>query len=69
MRETKFPELVGEIAKHGETQTKIANMLGISNNALWRRLTGRTEWTINEIDILCEHYNRNYHELFKRKID
>ena len=68
MKEVKYPNLVGEMARHGDTQRTIADLLNTSYNSIWRRLTGRTEWTISEIDILCEHYKKSYDELFKKNI-
>lgn len=68
MKEVKYPNLVGEMARHGDTQRTIADLLNTSYNSIWRRLTGRTEWTISEIDKLCEYYQKNYDELFKKTI-
>lgn len=68
MKTTKYLELAGEMARCGETQRTLAKLLGITPNAIWRRLTGRTEWTINEIDKICEHYQKSYEDLFKKNI-
>ncbi len=68
MKEVKYPNLVGEMARHGDTQRTIADLLSTSYNSIWRRLTGRTEWSISEIDKLCEYYHKNYDELFKKTI-
>ena len=68
MKKKMYPELAVEMVRHGETQRTLADLIGTSYNAIWRRLTGRTEWTISEIDILCEHYKKSYDELFKKNI-
>ncbi len=65
MKKIKYPELIGEMAKHGENQKALAKILGTTTASISRRLSGKTPWTIGEIDILCKHYSRNYHELFR----
>ena len=66
MKEVKYPGLVGEMARRGETQRTLAKLLGTSYNSIWRRLTGRTEWSIGEIEKICEHFGKDYYELFKK---
>lgn len=66
MKILKYPELVGEMAKHGDTQKTIAKLLDITYSSVSRRLSGRTEWSISEIEKLCEYYGKDYYELFKK---
>lgn len=66
MKNLLYPELIGEMAKHGDTQKTIAKMLGISHLTVCRKFAGKSEWTINEVDILCQHYQKDYYELFKK---
>lgn len=66
MEKILYPELLGEMAKHGDTQKSLAKLLGITYSSVSRRLSGKSEWSISEIDILCEHYDKNYYELFKK---
>lgn len=65
MKVIKYPELVGEMAKRGETQKTLATLLGITNGTVSRKLSGQNEWTIGEIETLCKYYNKDYYELFK----
>lgn len=67
MKKIKYPELVGEMAKHGDTQESIGKLLGLAYSSVCRRLTGKTEWSISEIDKLCDYYNKSYEELFKKE--
>lgn len=67
MEKILYPELLGEMAKHGDTQKSLAKLLGITYSSVSRRLSGKSEWSISEIDILCEYYDKNYYELFKKK--
>ncbi len=66
MKKILFPGLLGEMAKNGETQETLAKLLDISIQSICRRFTGKSEWSISEIDKICEHYNKNYYELFKK---
>lgn len=61
----KFPNLVSEMARNGETQKDLAELLSLKQSAISRRMTGITKWTIEEVVLICEHYNKDYNELFK----
>lgn len=65
MKKVTYPGLVGEMARRGDTQETLANLLGITRSAISRRLSGKIEWSIGEIDKICEHYEKDYYELFK----
>lgn len=66
--EVKYPNLAGEMAKNGENQTILAELLGLSKPTISRKLSGQTDWTIGEVEKLCEHYGKDYYQLFiKRK--
>lgn len=65
MKELKYPELRGEMAKHGDTQRTLAKLLGITYASVCRRLAGKTEWSISEIEKICNHYDKDFKELFK----
>ena len=66
MKEIQYPELIGEMAKHGDNQKEIAKILGITNSSVCRKLSGKSKWNIDEIDILCKRYNKTYHYLFRK---
>lgn len=66
MRKVLFPGLVGEMARHGETQMDLAKILELSHQSVCRKFTGKSEWSISDIEKLCKHYDKNYYELFKR---
>jgi predicted transcriptional regulator len=65
MKSPKYPNLVAEMARRGETQRTISKLLNLTNNSVHRKMTGKSEWTISEIEILCEYFNKDYDELFK----
>lgn len=66
MKKILYPNLVGEMAKNGDNQKTLAKILGITHASVCRRLSGKSEWTISDIDTICKHYNKDYYELFKK---
>lgn len=65
LKEIKYPNLILEIKRRGETQDDLSKLLGISRTTFNFKLQGKSEWTISEIEKICEHYDMNYYELFK----
>lgn len=65
MKKPKFPNLRAEMAKHGDTCRTLAKILNTTNPAIYRRMSGLTQWSIDEVDKICEYYGKNYYELFK----
>lgn len=65
MKKVKYPGLVGEMAKRGETQEVVAKLLGLPRESICRRLSGQIDWSISEIEKICEYYKKDYYELFK----
>ena len=66
MKKILYPNLVGEMAKHGDNQKTIAKILDITHASVCRRLSGKSQWTIGDIETLCNYFNKDYYELFKR---
>lgn len=67
MIETKsvmFPNLAAEIARNGESNGMVADLLKLSPPSFTRRMNGTIEWSKSEIDTLCEHFNKPYDYLF-----
>lgn len=60
-----YTKIVQEMKARKETQSAVAEILGITRQNLKWKLDGRSDWTISDIEILCEHFNKNYYELFK----
>ena len=65
LKEIKYPNLILEIKRRGETQDDLSKLLGITRTTFNFKLQGKSEWTISEIEKICEHYDMNYYELFK----
>ena len=66
MRNPIYPDLVGEMAKHGDTLKTIAKLLDLTVPSIWSRFAGKKDWTISEIETICDHYGKSYDDLFKR---
>ena len=62
----KYPYLFNEIKRNNETQIQIARLIGISKETMIKRMSGRSDWTISEIETICKHYNKDYYELFRK---
>lgn len=62
-----YPNLVSEMARNGVTQTMIAKILGVSYPTVSRKLSGQNDWTIEEVDIICEYFSKDYYYLFIKK--
>ena len=65
LKEIKYPNLLLEIKRQGETQDDLGKLLGIARTTVNFKLSGKSEWTIDEIDKICNHYNKDFYELFK----
>lgn len=44
-----FPNLIVEMKRSRVTQTKVAEVLGITNTAVSNKMKGKTEWTLLEM--------------------
>lgn len=47
-------KLKGKIVEAGMTQGELAKKIGISQNTLTRKLSGRRDFTVGEIDRICD---------------
>ena len=61
----KYPKLIEEMKKHKDNQETLAKLLGITQASVSRKLSGKVEFGIGEIDIICEYYGKDYYTLFK----
>lgn len=68
MKNTMFPEVVKQMKQNGENLQSLTNLLGLTNiSQASKRLSGTTEWSFGDVEILCKHYNMDFWKLFKRK--
>ena len=64
MEKVKFSGLLAAMAERDEKQRTLATLLGLSECAISNRINGKTQWRFCEIEKICEHYNKDYYELF-----
>ena len=60
-----FPNLRAELRRNGMTYEDLGNEIGIAHITVLHKMNGQTDWTISEIEKICEYFNKNYYELFK----
>lgn len=61
----KYPSLVIEMARNGDTLETLGNLLEITRQTVRTKIEGKTDWTISEVEKLCNYYKKDYYELFK----
>ena len=52
-----YPNIVFEMKKHGLDYRGLAEILGISEHAAYRRLRGFAEWKMRETIRLCQYFD------------
>ena len=65
MNKKLYPGLRAEMARNGDTQEKLGKEIGLSKVAVNLKLKGKNQWTIGEIEKICEYYKKDYYTLFK----
>lgn len=55
------------MAKKGDSQKDVADMLAVSASAVNRKIRGISDWTVTEIYMLCDRYEKSFEVLFKEK--
>lgn len=61
----KYPAILNEMKKRGENQKTLAKVLGVSIATVSRKLSGKSRWSIGNVETLCDYYKKDYYELFK----
>lgn len=65
---TVFPNIVDELEKRDMTYCQLAQEIGISNLAMYRRLVGLTKWSLHEAIRISWFFNGvDIHYLFQKK--
>lgn len=67
-RQVEFPELEAAMARSGDKQADVAELLGLNVAQVSRRLSGAVEWRNGEIRLLCERYGQPYENLFAKDV-
>lgn len=48
------------MAEHDETQSCLAAVLGISQQAVSQKLSGKSPFTLEDMAVICEHFGQQY---------
>lgn len=64
MGEKLFPNLRLEMKKHGDSILSLSFFLSCSPGLIQKKLLGKRDWGIYDIDNLCKRYNKDYYYLF-----
>lgn len=69
-----FEELEHLIRESGKTKTFIATKLGISIQALYNKLNGKSDFTRSEVEVLCNELHissleQKEHVFFNTEVD
>ena len=62
-----YKEIVNQMKKKKETQQDVANLLQLDQTQISRKISGHVIWSIDEIKILCKHYNMKFEKLFRKE--
>jgi len=62
-----YQEILSQMTKHKETQQDLANVLNIDRSQVSRKVFGKCPWRMNEIKLLCKHYNIKFEKLFRKE--
>ena len=63
----KYSKLTKEMQKNKATQKHLSEVLGITDVSFRKKLAGTTDWTIGEIEALCDYFKKDYYELFGKE--
>ena len=66
-KEYKYEHLYATMRKYKESIKRVAELLDVSSQTVSSKLAGEHEWTISEIEFLCNHYHEDYYKLFVRE--
>ena len=68
MKAIAYPELLGEMATRGITRKHVFTVLGISQNAFYKKLRGKSDFTLAEaVKIHAEFFpDTDFLTLFRR---
>lgn len=61
-----YKRLKSAMIMKGDDQKTLAELLDVSIPSISRRLSGDIDWSISEIETLCERYNMSFEELFEK---
>lgn len=62
-----YPEIRRGLFEKDEQQKDLANLLGIGESEISQKLHGKRRFNLEEIKLLCKHFEKDVNELFEEK--
>lgn len=64
----KYPNLRAEMTRRGYTFEDVAKLIGVGIPSISQKLSGKRDFSTNEIKIICNHFNLQFEYLFNENI-
>ena len=58
------PKLAQKMTSCGMSQKDLAERMHMTKSALNRRMTGKVEWYVSEVKLLCKIFDTTFEDLF-----
>lgn len=68
MEKAMYPNIRKELAERKMTLKNLENILNLDRSNIGLRIRGKKEWKITEIEALCNYFDKDYNELFKKEV-
>lgn len=62
-----YPNLEFEKVKNGDTYEDLGSIVDNAKSTVLRKMRGKSSWTEEDIEALCEYYKKDYYYLFKKE--
>lgn len=62
-----YQEIINQMKKKKEKQQDLADLLEVHRTQISRKITGYSDWSTDEIKLLCKHYNMKFEKLFRKE--
>lgn len=66
IKQYRYPNLVNEMKENKDNISDLARLLRVTPQTISSKLADVREWSIGEIETLCNHYEKDYYYLFKK---
>jgi len=63
----KFPEIYNQMQLRNEKLKDVANVIELDISQVSRKISGEINWSFNDIQLLCKHYNMDFKDLFRKE--
>lgn len=60
----RYRNLLGEMAKSGDTYGSLAELCGIDDQTFGKKMRDDAPFTVFQVDVLCKHFRKPFEYLF-----